>query len=88
MKASKTLTSALVAAAMVGGIGLAYAQTGADQGAGTGTAPGNNPALNSAPAATTGAPMGATTDTNMAAPATPSDTGSFKAERPAQPDRN
>lgn len=92
MKSSKTLTSILVAAAMVGGIGLAYAQTGSNQGAGSGTAPGNNAALNSAPAANSGAPMGATTmgattDSSMAAPST-SDTSSFKAERPAQADRN
>lgn len=33
MKASKTLSSALVSAALIGGIGLAYAQTGTSSGA-------------------------------------------------------
>ncbi|MES2415509.1 MAG: hypothetical protein V4614_17045 [Pseudomonadota bacterium] len=79
MKTSKTLTSAVVAAAMVGGIGLAYAQT-SDTGAGSGVAPGANPAFNSAPAAT---------DMN-AAPAVPSTdtTVQYETERPAQADRN
>ncbi|MES1980708.1 MAG: hypothetical protein V4451_21915 [Pseudomonadota bacterium] len=78
MKSPKALTSAIVAAALAGGIGLAYAQT-ADQGAGNG-APGANAAFNSAPAANNSA------DT-MAAPAPSTDT-SVQVERPAQADRN
>ena len=97
MKASKTLISTLVAAAMVGGIGLAYAQTGSSQGAGMGSTQGTGmgstqgagmgTAGNSAPAANSGASSGTTTDSGMAAPST-SDTSSFKGERPAQADRN
>lgn len=81
MKSSKTLTSAVVAAALVGGIGLAYAQT-SDSGAGSGVAPGSNPAFNSAPAATdmnaNSAPQASSPDTTV----------QYDTERPAQADRN
>ncbi len=87
MKSPKAITAAIVAVALTGGIGLAYAQTTdsttsndtmQNQGAGSGTAPGANAAFNSAPAANSA-------DTGTAAPGT--DT-SFQTERPAQADRN
>jgi hypothetical protein len=75
MKASKTLTSLVAAAAVAGSIGLAYAQT-TDM-----TTP---PATPSAPA--TMENQGTTTTT----PSTPSTTepAGMQAERPAQADRN
>ncbi len=82
MKSPKALTSAIVAAALAGGIGLAYAQT-ADTGAGSGTAPGGNAAFNSAPAANS------SDTTNMATPVPAAGTDtSMQTERPAQADRN
>ena len=78
MKSPKALTSAIVAAALAGGIGLAYAQT-SDTNT---TAPGANPAFNSAPAANSSADTMATP-----APAPSTDT-SMQTERPAQADRN
>ena len=77
MKASKTLTSALAAVAVVGSIGLAYAQT-------TGTTP------YTAPADTSAQPMqnqGTTTQATMPAPST-TDSTAMQTERPAQADRN
>lgn len=78
MKSPKALTSAIVAVAMAGGIGLAYAQT-SDTNT---TAPGANPAFNSAPAANSSA------DTMAAPSTTPSTDMSVQTERPAQADRN
>ncbi|MES2192717.1 MAG: hypothetical protein V4454_21565 [Pseudomonadota bacterium] len=76
MKSPKAVTSAIVAAALAGGIGLAFAQT-SDQGS-----PGGNAALNPAPAANSSA------DT-MATPApTPGTDTAVQTERPAQADRN
>jgi len=76
MKASKTLTSLLAAAAVAGSIGLAYAQT-------TDTVtPPSSPAMP--------APMqnqGTTTMTPSTTPASP-DTAGMQTERPAQADRN
>lgn len=79
MKASKTLTSLVAAAAVAGSIGFAYAQT-----ADTTTAP----ATSAAPA-----PMenqGATTTSPAAtpAPSTTSEPAGMQTERPAQADRN
>ena len=78
MKASKTLTSALAAVAVVGSIGLAYAQT-----SGT-TTP------YTAPADTSAQPMqnqGTTTQATMPAPST-TDSAAMQTERPARADRN
>ncbi|MES2362860.1 MAG: hypothetical protein V4646_13835 [Pseudomonadota bacterium] len=75
MKASKTLTSAVVAAALVGGIGLAYAQTGdSGQPASPDT---SGQTMQNQPAAADA----------TAAPSTSGST-SFQTERPAQADRN
>ena len=80
MKASKTLASAVAAAAVVGAIGLAYAQTPDT------TAP-------ATPADTSGQTMqnqGTTSpsmSTESPSPSTSSTTG-LQAERPAQADRN
>lgn len=78
MKASKTLTSAVVAAALAGAIGVAYAQASND----------SSGQLNTPPAVDSGTMQAApaTTDVNTA-PATSADTG-FQTERPAQADRN
>lgn len=85
MKSPKALTSAIVAVALAGGIGLAYAQTSdstmgnnptmQNQGAGSGAAAGGNAAMNPAPGADSG---------NTA----PSMGTSMQTERPAQADRN
>ena len=79
MKASKTLTSLLAAAAVAGSIGLAYAQT-TDT-----TQPPTSPAM-PAPAES----QGTTTMTPSATPS-PSSTepaAGMQTERPAQADRN
>ena len=74
MRASKTLASAVAAAAVVGAIGLAYAQT-----PDTTTAP-------STPADQTMQNQGSTPST--APSSTTSDTAVTPTERPAQADRN
>lgn len=77
MKASKTLASAFAAAAVVGAIGMAYAQT---------------PDTTTQPASPTDTTMQnqVTTPDSAAPAAAPSttDTTGFQAERPAQADRN
>jgi hypothetical protein len=80
MKASKTLASAVAAAAVVGAIGMAYAQT-------------PDPSTQSTPPTdTTGQTMQnqVTTPDSAAPAAAPSttDTSGFQTERPAQADRN
>ncbi len=81
MKSSKTLTSAFVAAALVGGIGLAYAQT-QDPSQTMQSAP----TQQMEPAAPAANAM--TNQPSTDAAATPSTDTSFQAERPAQADRN
>lgn len=81
MKSSKTLTSAVVAAALVGGIGLAYAQT---QDPSQSMQPA--PMQQMQPAAPGAGTMANQPSTDAAA--TPSTDTSFQAERPAQADRN
>jgi hypothetical protein len=78
MKASKNVTAVVFAAALVGGIGLAYAQD--DSGAQPRL---SNGAQNSQPAIDN-------TVQNQApvTPATTTDNPGFQTERPAQPDRN
>ncbi|MGH6638080.1 MAG: hypothetical protein ACREBY_05670 [Polaromonas sp.] len=80
MKASRTLASAAAAATVVGVIGLAYAQA-----PDTATQP-------ASPADTSGQTMqnqGTTSPgSSMQTPATTTDAAGFKAERPAQADRN
>lgn len=87
MNTSKTLTSAVAAAALVGAIGLAYAQTTAVDPATT------NPPANSTTVDTPVPPMTTRTPTapsattnNSAMPATRTDT--MPTERAAQADRN
>lgn len=75
MKASKTLASAFAAAAVVGAIGMAYAQTPGT----TTTTPADQTMQNQVTTPDSAAPA--------AAPAT-TDTTGFQAERPAQADRN
>lgn len=78
MKASKSLTSILAAAAVVGVISLAYAQT-ADT-----TAPPTDRSGQSMQSQGTASP-----DSSMQTPsATTTDTAVMKTERPAQADRN
>jgi hypothetical protein len=80
MKASKTLTSLLAAAAVAGSIGLAYAQT-TDT-----TQPPSSPAM-PAPAES----QGTTTMTPSATPSpstTTEPSAGMQTERPAQADRN
>lgn len=81
MKASKALASLMAAAAVVGSIGLAYAQT-------TTTTPDTT-----TPSATPTAPaapgnQGATTTTPSAMPTTTERAAGMQTERPAQADRN
>jgi hypothetical protein len=76
MKASKTLTSLLAAAAVAGSIGLAYAQT-TDT-----TQPPTSPAM-PAPEVNQG-----TTPSTSPAPSTTTEPAGMQAERPAQADRN
>ena len=78
MKASKTLTSLVAAAAVAGSIGLAYAQT-------TTTDATTSPATPTAPA--TMENQGATTTTPSAMPMTTEPAG-MQTERAAQADRN
>jgi len=76
MKASKTLASAFAAAAVVGAIGMAYAQTpDATQPA----SPTDSTMQNQVTTPDSAAPA--------AAPST-TDTSGFQTERPAQADRN
>ena len=78
MKASKTLSSLVAAAAVAGSIGLAYAQT-------TTTDPTTPTATPTAPA--TMGNQGATTTTPSAIPTTTEPAG-MQTERAAQADRN
>lgn len=77
MKASKTLASAVAAAAVVGAIGLVYAQTPDT----------TTPAV---PADTSSPPMQSQGTTSPGSVQTPAagDTAALPAERPAQADRN
>ena len=81
MKSLKTLTSAAVAAALVGGIGLAYAQT-QDPSQTMQAAP----TQQMTPATPGASPMANQPSTN--AMTSPSTDTSFQTERPAQADRN
>jgi hypothetical protein len=77
MRASKTLASAVAAVAVVGAIGLAYAQT-----PDTATQP-------ASPTDTSAQPMqNQVTTPDSSAPATSADTAMTPTERPAQADRN
>ena len=99
MKTSKSLTSAVVAVALAGAIGVAYAQGTTSNGASNGSNSSQiidnvptNPAMDAANSTGTvnsrsnmgSSNMGAS---NMATP-TNNDTAAFSAERPAQADRN
>ena len=78
MKPSKTLTSAVVAAALVGAIGLAYAQTQTpSQPMDSSTPMANQPATGSMANQPATGTMGS-----------PSSDTAMQAERPAQSDRN
>jgi hypothetical protein len=89
MKASKTLASAFAAAAVVGAIGMAYAQTPdpatqSTTATGTSALPPQNQVTNSdasTPATSSGSTMSNSTGTTT-------DTTGFQTERPAQADRN
>ncbi|WP_431095374.1 hypothetical protein [Polaromonas aquatica] len=82
MKLSKSLTSAVAAAAVVGTIGLAYAQTDTSTPPTTGDSTGQTTMQNQG--------TGTATPETSAAPATTTDsnTAGFQTERPAQADRN
>lgn len=85
MKASKTLTSVVAATALVGAIGLAYAQTSGTTTPAQPTAPADQTMQNQGTTVTPGQ------STMPAAPsATPSTTpgAGMQMERPAQADRN
>ncbi len=85
MKASRTLTSLVAAAAVAGSIGLAYAQTTAPDT----TTPSAAPTTPAMPAATGN--QGTTTTTTTTTPsAMPTTTGpaGMQTERAAQADRN
>lgn len=101
MKTSKSLTSAVVAAALVGAIGVAYAQsapvgsansnldtTTANTGSRLSTTNtyGSNMGSANLAASDTAAPAANTAATP--APAMNNDTTAFQTERPAQADRN
>jgi len=81
MKASKTLASAVAAAAVVGAIGLAYAQTPDT------TAPPATPADTSGQTMQNQGTTSPSMSTESPSPSTSSTTG-LQAERPAQADRN
>lgn len=68
MKTSKTLTSAVVAAALVGGIGLAYAQTDSTQPMTPDT---SGQAVQNQPSSDTTAPASADTSFQTERPAQP-----------------
>jgi hypothetical protein len=80
MKLSKSLASAVAAAAVVSTIGLAYAQTD----------PAVPPTTGDSTGQTTMQNQGTATPETSAAPATTTDsnTAGFQTERPAQADRN
>ena len=88
MKASKTLASAFAAAAVVGAIGMAYAQT-PDPATQSTTATGTSalPAQNQVTSPDASAPA-TTMDNSAGSTSTTTDTTGFQAERPAQADRN
>lgn len=90
MKASKTLASAFAAAAVVGAIGMAYAQTPdpatqSTTATGTSALPPQNQVTNSDASSPASTPS--TTMSNSAG-STTTDTTGFQTERPAQADRN
>ena len=82
MKASRTLTSLLAAAAVAGSIGLAYAQTTAPDT----TTPSAAPTAPAMPAATGN--QGTTTTTTPSAMPTTTGPAGMQTERAAQADRN
>ena len=91
MRASKTLASAFAAAAVVGAIGMAYAQTPdpatqSTTATGTSALPSQNQVTNSDASAPATTPSTPSTMSNSAG--TTTDTTGFQAERPAQADRN
>jgi hypothetical protein len=87
MKASKPLASVVAAAAVVGAIGLAYAQTpGSSTGA---TSSGDTTSQTMQNQGTTGTTTDTTGSTMGNSPSTTTtDTTGFQSERPAQADRN
>ena len=101
MKTSKSLTSAVVAAALVGALGMAYAQTGpvnsnidtttnnsGSRLSTTNTYGSNMGSANlAAPETAPATNMGAA-NTATPAPAMNNDTTAWQSERPAQADRN
>lgn len=89
MKASKTLASAFAAAAVVGAIGMAYAQT-PDPATQSTTATGTTalPSQNQVTNSDASSPATAPTTTMGNSAGTTTDTTGFQAERPAQADRN
>lgn len=82
MKASRTLTSLVAAAAVAGSIGLAYAQTTAPDT----TTPSAAPTTPAMPAATGN--QGTTTTTTPSAMPTTTGPAGMQTERAAQADRN
>jgi hypothetical protein len=91
MKASKPLASVVAAAAVVGAIGLAYAQTpgtatGATSSGDTSSQTMQNQGTTGTATDTTGSTSGSTTGNSSST--TTNDTTGFQSERPAQADRN
>ncbi len=89
MKASKTLASAFAAAAVVGAIGMAYAQT-PDPATQSTTATGTSalPSQTQVTNSDASSPVTSPTTTMDNSAGTTTDTTNFRAERPAQADRN
>ncbi len=91
MKLNKSLTATVAAAALVGAIGVAYAQNTDNSTAPAGSTQ-NNSQMNSAQVQSPNgaAPMSqGTLNNSSTTPSTTSvDTPAFEAERPAQADRN
>ncbi|MBW8720853.1 MAG: hypothetical protein JF626_02815 [Polaromonas sp.] len=94
MKASKPLASVVAAAAVVGAIGLAYAQTpggstGATSSGDTSSQTMQNQGTTGTSTDTTGSSTGTSGSTmGNSSSTTSSDTTGFQSERPAQADRN
>ncbi len=87
MKASKTLTSIVAASALVGAIGLAYAQTSGSTTPMQPTAPADQTMQNRGTTVTPGSSATTGPSAMPAAPAATPDAG-MQMERPAQADRN
>ncbi|HSV54585.1 MAG TPA: hypothetical protein VLJ57_20855 [Burkholderiaceae bacterium] len=89
MKFAKTLTASVAAAALVGAIGFAYAQTTDSSGPGPATAGGAATQLQNQPADSTATPpvSSSTPMSSSAPPASSSDTTNMTTERTAQADR-